>query len=53
MTTRDEKRASDPDWERYAGRYRNRWGDVQVLLIVDDGLIEPNLPDPLDAVESW
>jgi len=28
-------------------------GGVQVLLIVDDGLIEPNLPDPLDAVESW
>src|SRR6186713_3036825 len=38
VTTRDEKRASDPDWERYAGRYRNRWGDVQMLLIVDDGL---------------
>jgi hypothetical protein len=47
-TARDEKRAPDPAWQRYAGRYRNRWGDVQVLL-VDDGLllIEPSLPDPM------
>ena len=47
-TARDEGRAPDPAWQRYAGRYRNRWGDVQVLL-VDDGLlfIEPSLPDPL------
>jgi len=47
-TAKDDKRAPDPGWERYTGRYRNRWGDVQVLL-VDDGLllIEPSLPDPL------
>lgn len=47
-TARDDKRAPEPGWERYAGRFRNRWGDVQVLL-VDDGLllIEPSLPDPL------
>jgi CubicO group peptidase (beta-lactamase class C family) len=47
-TARDDKRALDPAWERYAGRYRNRWHDVQVLL-VDDGLlvIEPGLPDPM------
>jgi len=47
-TAKDDQRAPDPDWQRYAGRYRNRWGDVQVLL-VDDGLllIEPSLPDPL------
>src|SRR4026207_1603214 len=45
---RDGGRAPAPAWQRYAGRYRNRWGDVQVLL-VDDGLlfIEPSLPDPL------
>ena len=43
-----EKHAPDPTWQRYAGRYRNRWADVQVLL-VDDGLlvIEPGLPDPM------
>jgi CubicO group peptidase (beta-lactamase class C family) len=47
-TAKDDQRAPDPDWQRYAGRYRNRWGDVQVLL-VDDGLllIQPNLADPL------
>ena len=47
-TARDDGRAPDPAWQRYAGRYRNRWSDVQVLL-VDDGLlfIEPGLPDPL------
>ena len=47
-TARDEKHAPDPAWRRYAGRYRNRWADVQVLL-VDDGLllIEPGLPDPM------
>ena len=47
-TARDDKRALDPAWERYAGRYRNRWHDVEVLL-VDDGLlvIEPGLPDPM------
>lgn len=45
---RDDGRAPDPAWQRYVGRYRNRWSDVQVLL-VDDGLlfIEPGLPDPL------
>ena len=47
-TAKDDKQAPDPAWERYTGRYRNRWGDVQVLL-VDEGLllIEPSLPDPL------
>jgi D-alanyl-D-alanine carboxypeptidase len=47
-TAKDDRRAPDPAWQRYAGRYRSRWGDVQVLL-VDDGLllIEPSLPDPM------
>jgi hypothetical protein len=47
-TAKDDKRAPDPAWQRYAGRYRSRWGDLQVLL-VDDGLllIEPSLPDPM------
>jgi CubicO group peptidase (beta-lactamase class C family) len=47
-TAKPEGRLPDPAWARYAGRYRNRWSDVQVLL-VDDGLllIEPSLPDPL------
>jgi CubicO group peptidase (beta-lactamase class C family) len=47
-TARDDKRAPDLSGERYTGRYRSRWRDVQVLL-VDDGLllIDPGLPDPL------
>ena len=41
---------ADPEWRRYAGRYRSGWRDVQVLLM-DDGLliIDPTLPDPMLA----
>ncbi|HTO13982.1 MAG TPA: serine hydrolase [Candidatus Binatia bacterium] len=38
-------------WERYAGRYRNAWGDAQVLLV--DGrlaMLDPSLPDPMPNV---
>ena len=47
-TAKDDKRAPDPAWRRYAGRYRSRWGDAQVLL-GDDSLllIDPSLPDPM------
>jgi D-alanyl-D-alanine carboxypeptidase len=47
-TARDDTRAPDPRWTRYAGRYRSRWGDIQVLL-VERGLllIDPTLPDPM------
>lgn len=37
----------DPAWQRYVGRYRNPFGDLQVL--VNDGrltIIYPLLPDP-------
>ena len=46
-----EKRAPDPGWRRYAGRYRSRWGDAQVLL-GDEGLIiiDPSAPDPMLTV---
>jgi CubicO group peptidase (beta-lactamase class C family) len=40
-------------WERYAGRYRSAWADVQVLVV--DGrlaMIDPSLPDPMLAV-TW
>jgi CubicO group peptidase (beta-lactamase class C family) len=40
-------------WERYAGRYRNSWGDAQVLVV--DGrlaMLDPSLPDPMLTV-SW
>jgi CubicO group peptidase (beta-lactamase class C family) len=45
-----ERRVADPEWRRYAGRYRSGWRDMQVLLM-DDGLlvIDPTLPDPMLA----
>lgn len=39
--------------ERYTGRYRSPWGDVEVLVI--DGrlaMIDPSLPDPMLTV-TW
>jgi CubicO group peptidase (beta-lactamase class C family) len=45
-----EPRTADPGWQRYAGRYRNAWGDVHVLVV--DGrvtLILPALPDPAET----
>jgi len=39
---------ADPAWERYVGRYRNAWGDAQI--IVRGGrltVIGPATPDPL------
>ncbi len=39
---------ADPSWQRYVGRYRNRWGDLQI--IVRGGrltVIGPVAPDPL------
>jgi len=40
-------------WERYAGRYRSPWADVQVLIV--DGrlaMVDPSLPDPM-LVVTW
>ncbi len=40
-------------WERYAGRYRSPWGDVQVLVV--DGrlaMLDPSVPDPMLGV-TW
>jgi CubicO group peptidase (beta-lactamase class C family) len=42
--------APDPAWQRYLGRYRNAWGDAEVLVL--NGRltwIGPNLPDPTVA----
>jgi D-alanyl-D-alanine carboxypeptidase len=38
-------------WQRYAGKYRNTWGDVQVLLVDNRlAMLDPSLPDPMPAV---
>ena len=45
-----EKLKPDPEWQRYLGKYRNSWGDSQVLLHRGDlVVIEPNAEDPLDG----
>jgi CubicO group peptidase (beta-lactamase class C family) len=50
-TEKTDTRAPDPAWQRYAGRYRSRWGDSQVLLGADGLLlIDPSLPDPMLTV---
>jgi CubicO group peptidase (beta-lactamase class C family) len=38
-------------WQRYAGKYRNTWGDVQVLLVDNRlAMLDPSLADPMPAV---
>jgi CubicO group peptidase (beta-lactamase class C family) len=40
-------------WQRYAGRYRNPWGDVQVLAVEGRlAMVDPSLPDPMLAI-TW
>jgi hypothetical protein len=37
----------NPAWQTYVGKYRNRWGDLQVLVWKGTlGLIAPMDPDP-------
>lgn len=41
----------DPAWQRYVGRYRNAWGDAEVLVL--DGrlvVLDPSLDDPLPTM---
>ncbi|MCB0065485.1 MAG: serine hydrolase [Caldilineaceae bacterium] len=38
-------------WERYTGRYRSAWGDLQVLIYNDELVaIAPTAPDPLASM---
>jgi CubicO group peptidase (beta-lactamase class C family) len=40
-------------WERYAGRYRSAWADVQVLVVEGRlAMLDPSLPDPMLGV-TW
>jgi CubicO group peptidase (beta-lactamase class C family) len=40
-------------WERYVGRYRSPWADVQVLVVESRlAMIDPSLPDPMLTV-TW
>ena len=38
---------ADPAWQRYVGRYRNAWGDSQVIILNGElMMIDPSQPDP-------
>ncbi|RIK39536.1 MAG: serine hydrolase [Chloroflexi bacterium] len=42
--------AAEPGWQRYLGKYRNVWGDLQVVLCGGElTLLDPSQPDPLVA----
>ncbi|MBN1318415.1 MAG: hypothetical protein JXA42_23245, partial [Anaerolineales bacterium] len=45
--------AFNPVWNRYVGKYRNAWADIQVLRRQNQlVIIDPSLPDPLpDLIE--
>jgi D-alanyl-D-alanine carboxypeptidase len=44
--------ATPPEgWQRYAGKYRNSWGDVQILVVEGRlAMLDPSLPDPMPNV---
>ena len=45
-----EPAKADPNWRLYVGKYRDRWGDEQVLIHQGNLLlIDPTAPDPLDG----
>ncbi len=42
----------DPTWQQYTGKYRNAWGDSQVLVLNGElVMIGPTLPDPTLTVD--
>jgi D-alanyl-D-alanine carboxypeptidase len=44
---------ADPAWQLYVGRYRNRWGDLQILVRGGElTVIGPAAPDPLLAYST-
>jgi len=41
----------DPEWNKYVGRYRNPWEDLQVLILNGElVLIDPTIDNPKDAL---
>ncbi len=48
--TKPAPRAADPAWQRYVGRYRSAWRDIQVIVRGGELVaIAPDGPDPLLA----
>lgn len=53
VTPEPKAAQANPAWQQYVGKYRNAWGDMQVLVL--DGelvMIGPSLPDPTLAVNK-
>jgi D-alanyl-D-alanine carboxypeptidase len=47
VTPEPKATKADPAWQRYVGRYRNAWGDSQVLTLNGELVaIDPSQPDP-------
>jgi D-alanyl-D-alanine carboxypeptidase len=51
-TARPPKMAEpDPEWSRYIGKYRNPWGDSQVLILNNElVIINPTVDNPKDSM---
>jgi CubicO group peptidase (beta-lactamase class C family) len=48
--TKPARRTADPVWQRYVGRYRNAWRDIQIVVRGGELVaIAPDGPDPLLA----
>jgi len=48
--TKPAPRTADPAWQRYVGRYRNAWRDIQIVVRGGELVaIAPDGPDPLLA----
>lgn len=46
-----EMRPFDPAWERYLGKYRNAWGDIEILRLDQDlAMYGPWDPDPRTCI---
>jgi CubicO group peptidase (beta-lactamase class C family) len=41
------------DWQRYVGKYRNTWGDDEVMILHDElVVVDPLAPDPLATLSK-
>jgi len=45
-----EEAGPPPNWEPYLGKYRDAWGDLQILKLNGDlMMLDPSQPDPLQS----
>ncbi|MCJ7624663.1 MAG: serine hydrolase [Anaerolineaceae bacterium] len=47
LAPKPEKKAADPAWDRYLGKYRSPWGDMQIMVYQGELVaVAPAAPDP-------